>query len=335
MKRPSFQFYPGDWLHDAALRMCSIQARGLWMDMICYMHQSSPYGHLMVNGKEITPNQLARMVGEAAEGVSRWLMELEDSGVLSYNDDGIIYSKRMVRDETLRNARAAGGKEGGNPKLTSGYNKPGFLYCFLRASDGHVKIGISQHPGKRVYKVRMQYPGDEIAVADTVYVSDMGAEEARLHKLFSDCKSGEWFALSDQQKATLNNEFVHLKEKIKGNTKEKPTPSSSTSSSSSTGTDVPVTPRASRLDKEWVLPVDWAAWARAERPDLDVDDVAARFKDYWVAKPGKDGCKLDWLATWRNWVRNSKQGLRRAASAHSGFAGTDYRKGINDDGSFE
>lgn len=29
------------------------------------------------------------------------------------------------------------------------------------------------------------------------------------------------------------------------------------------------------------------------------------FKDYWTAKAGKDATKLDWQATWRNWVRSS------------------------------
>ena len=46
MKRPSFQFYPGDWLRDPALRACSLAARGLWADVLCYMHQGAPYGHL-------------------------------------------------------------------------------------------------------------------------------------------------------------------------------------------------------------------------------------------------------------------------------------------------
>ena len=30
--RPSFQFYPDDWLADAGLRMGSFAARGLWID---------------------------------------------------------------------------------------------------------------------------------------------------------------------------------------------------------------------------------------------------------------------------------------------------------------
>jgi len=95
-------------------------------------------------------------------------------------------------------------------------------------------------------------------------------------------------------------------------------------------------PRASRLAQDWVLPEDWAAWATTERPDLNIQDVADRFKDFWVAKAGKDGAKLDWQATWRNWVRNSKAvgSSAKRPSSHAGFAQVNYREGINDDGSF-
>jgi hypothetical protein len=47
-------------------------------------------------------------------------------------------------------------------------------------------------------------------------------------------------------------------------------------------------------------------WATQERPDLDVRQVAEQFKDYWIAQAGQKGVKLDWDATWRNWVRNTK-----------------------------
>lgn len=63
------------------------------------------------------------------------------------------------------------------------------------------------------------------------------------------------------------------------------------------------------------LPADWRAWCDTERPDLDPVAVWARFRDHWVAKAGKDGVKLDWLATWRNWVRNEK---RRPGGARPG-----------------
>ncbi|WP_338024808.1 hypothetical protein [Bartonella vinsonii] len=32
----------------------------------------------------------------------------------------------------------------------------------------------------------------------------------------------------------------------------------------------------------------------------------AKFRDYWKARAGKDATKIDWQATWRNWIRNSK-----------------------------
>lgn len=229
MKRPAFQFYPGDWLQDASLRMCSIGARGLWIDMICLMHQGSPYGHLKVKDKVITEVELARLSGGELGEVKCWLSEMEDAGVFSRTDEGVIFSRRMTQDERLREARSSGGKEGGNPKLKGGYNKEGFVYAMRRSSDGAVKIGISQDPAKRLYKVRAQFPADEIKVIGKAYVQDMGAKEQDLHTLFASKKSGEWFSLTDQEIGILLN--LHLKVNGKENEKVKPTPSSSSSSS--------------------------------------------------------------------------------------------------------
>lgn len=124
MKRPSFQFYPADWLTDAALRMVSIGARGLWIDMLCLMHQGSEYGYLKVNNKVILSTNLARMVGATLQEVEGWLEELSSAGVYSTDDDGCIYSRRMIRDEEVRLARAAGGVLGGNPNLKKDNLKP-------------------------------------------------------------------------------------------------------------------------------------------------------------------------------------------------------------------
>jgi hypothetical protein len=117
MKRPSFQFYPSDWLRDTSLRICSSGARGLWIDMICHMHAGEPYGHLKVGTKVILPSNLAAMVGATLPEVEGWLAELEAVGVFSKTEDGCIFSRRMIRDEDVRNKRAAGGIRGGNPAL--------------------------------------------------------------------------------------------------------------------------------------------------------------------------------------------------------------------------
>jgi len=67
--------------------------------------------------------------------------------------------------------------------------------------------------------------------------------------------------------------------------------------------------RGSRLQPDFCLTDDWKVFCRTERSDLDPQKVFDGFKDYWIAKPGQQGVKLDWFATWRNWVRNQKQVL--------------------------
>ena len=126
-KRPSFQFFPGDWRRDSALQSCSVGARGLWIEMMCIMHDGTPYGHLRVGGKDILPPVLARMVGASLEEVEGWLEELEQAGVFSRTETGTIYSRRMVRDEEIRQKRAAGGvKSLDNPNVPRPKKKEGY-----------------------------------------------------------------------------------------------------------------------------------------------------------------------------------------------------------------
>lgn len=63
-------------------------------------------------------------------------------------------------------------------------------------------------------------------------------------------------------------------------------------------------PRGSRISPDWHLPKAWGEWAVGQGLDeLSVRREADRFRDYWLAKAGKDATKTDWLATWRNWCR--------------------------------
>lgn len=117
MKRPAFQFYPADWRKDPALSACSLAARGLWIELMCIAHEGGTYGVLSINGKPMAPAQIARMVGESPAAVVKLLAELEDAGVFSRDEQGCIYSRRMVKDEHVRNVRADAGRLGGNPNL--------------------------------------------------------------------------------------------------------------------------------------------------------------------------------------------------------------------------
>lgn len=65
--------------------------------------------------------------------------------------------------------------------------------------------------------------------------------------------------------------------------------------------------RGQRLPAGWQPSEELRAWAMTERPGLDLQQVLDSFTDYWIAKTGASACKLDWDATFRNWVRNEKR----------------------------
>lgn len=119
-KKPAFQFYPGDWMKDPALRAVSLPARGLWIDTLCLMFESHRRGYLEHRtGSPVTPEQLARMVGCSVEEVTHLLLELENCGVLSSTEHGVIYSRRMIRDAERAVTNRDNGKKGGNPNLVA------------------------------------------------------------------------------------------------------------------------------------------------------------------------------------------------------------------------
>lgn len=62
--------------------------------------------------------------------------------------------------------------------------------------------------------------------------------------------------------------------------------------------------RGTRLARDWLPAPDTLRWAVAQGLTYDTAvAIAEQFRDYWVAQPGKNACKLDWPATWRNWIR--------------------------------
>jgi len=65
--------------------------------------------------------------------------------------------------------------------------------------------------------------------------------------------------------------------------------------------------RGSRLSPDFCLTEEWKDFCQQDRPDLNPSKVFESFKDYWIAKAGQQGVKLDWFATWRNWVRSQNQ----------------------------
>lgn len=132
MKRPSFQFYPGDWQSDLKLRRCSPAARGVWLDILCAFHDSDDgYGLLKWPLKEIAAT-VGASLSHVKELVEKGVLRGSDSDAIaplihtprSGRKDGtpvvlieaqpgpIWYSKRFVKDEYIRTIRGESSRFG-------------------------------------------------------------------------------------------------------------------------------------------------------------------------------------------------------------------------------
>lgn len=72
--------------------------------------------------------------------------------------------------------------------------------------------------------------------------------------------------------------------------------------------------RGTRLPPDWHPSDALLTWTQDECPALDVSIEAAKFRDYWHARAGPGGVKLDWDATWRNWARRADGDGRRGTN---------------------
>ncbi len=123
-KLPWMKFYHGDWLKDPLLRCVSSAARGLWIDMLSLMCECARRGYLQLpTGQPMTAEHVSRMTGVSTDEVVRLLRELEDSGVFSRLENGTIYSRRIVRDESKKVKCSEAGKKGGGSPTFKGQPK--------------------------------------------------------------------------------------------------------------------------------------------------------------------------------------------------------------------
>ena len=71
---------------------------------------------------------------------------------------------------------------------------------------------------------------------------------------------------------------------------------------------LPARTRGHRLPEGWMPDINVVEAMRQEFPWTDREWFRQQhdeFVDYWIAVPGQRGVKLDWNATWRNWIRRN------------------------------
>lgn len=83
----------------------------------------------------------------------------------------------------------------------------------------------------------------------------------------------------------------------------------------------PKAARGTRLPDTFLLTTDMARWAREKAPGVNLSLATEKFVNYWR---GNGKTKVDWAATWRNWVLeeqeriNSRRTLPSGPDFHSG-----------------
>jgi hypothetical protein len=154
-QRPWMKFYPSDWRADPLLRSCEPISRYVWLEMIGLMHEAEPYGHLIFAGQPMSAPKLARMIAMDTADVEIALAELEAMGVYSRTAEGIIFSRRMVRDEEKHRRASQFGKRGARAKAQKDKGegqplKPPHEGTHERPQEGEPQGGQEGSPQPRV-----------------------------------------------------------------------------------------------------------------------------------------------------------------------------------------
>ena len=151
MKRPSFQFYPADWQANSNLRRCTHEEKGIWIDVMCLLHDQEEYGVSRWPLKEIAQAvgcSVAKLKGLVAKGVIKGadtgdlcdaLIYVPRSGrkngpevtLIEKQEGPVWYSSRMVIDEYKRILR---GELGATPKATPDNSPKGGLGATPKAT---------------------------------------------------------------------------------------------------------------------------------------------------------------------------------------------------------
>jgi hypothetical protein len=65
--------------------------------------------------------------------------------------------------------------------------------------------------------------------------------------------------------------------------------------------------KASRIPADFSVTPEMVQWAKSRVPMVNGKLETEKFVNYWTAKSGASATKLDWPATWRNWMLEAGQ----------------------------
>ena len=202
--QPYLPLYIQDYLTDEKLNMCSWQAQGIYIKILCILHKQKEYGQIKTKAKQKQNKSkisdfayiLTKQIPCQMNDMENALNELVENDVLNIEDDK-LYQKRMIKDGNISIARSNAGSIGGKVGRNSGtkryYNEPGYLYLIYDKDDKEsFKMGISKKPEKRIKGIIRKSERPNLAFRKKWYVKDMGLTEQSVLDYFDDIRDGEW-----------------------------------------------------------------------------------------------------------------------------------------------
>lgn len=82
--------------------------------------------------------------------------------------------------------------------------------------------------------------------------------------------------------------------------------------------------KGTRVPDPFLITDDMRRYASEKRSDVDVTLETEKFVNYWQAKAGKDATKIDWPATWRNWILGANGGVAKVKSVTASVGKNTY-----------
>ena len=118
---PYLALYVRDWLTSNKLSLCSANAHGVLINIMCIMHRENEYGKILLKQKfkqkdNICLNfatQLAKMIALDFAEIESGINELIAENVLVIDGDYLV-NPRMVKDADISVKRAISGGKGGD-----------------------------------------------------------------------------------------------------------------------------------------------------------------------------------------------------------------------------
>jgi hypothetical protein len=115
--QPYLPLYTGDWLKDPCLSFCAPATRGVWIDLLCAMHELGREGELRGTTEQIA--RLARCQPAELVAALTDLINNRTATIDSRNNTWVIVCRRMKKAAGISQVRReAGSKNGTKPKQT-------------------------------------------------------------------------------------------------------------------------------------------------------------------------------------------------------------------------